>query len=176
MRYLAALLCCICLMGMSRVPDTPLNGSFEELSFEVIAKWEGKRNEAYLDRIARPPVWTICYGHTETAHGGMVKTDDECRSLLVQEIRKYRDKLMPYFTSATIATRLPVKRMVAYVSLAYNVGWYGAGRSTAVKRLNAGDIAGGCSALTWWNKAGGRVIRGLINRRADEYMLCMEGL
>ena len=48
--------------------------------------------------------------------------------------------------------------------------------SWSTRRLNAGDIAGGCTSLTWWNKAGARVIRGLVNRRADEYQMCMEGL
>jgi GH24 family phage-related lysozyme (muramidase) len=57
-----------------------------------------------------------------------------------------------------------------------NVGIAGAGKSTATRRLNAGDIAGGCQALTWWNKAGGRVVRGLVNRRAEEFALCMDGL
>jgi len=49
-------------------------------------------------------------------------------------------------------------------------------RSTALRRLNAGDISGACEALTWFDRAGGRVIRGLQNRRADEYRLCMEGV
>ena len=82
----------------------------------------------------------------------------------------------PRFTSDTIANRLTVDRDVAYASLAYNVGVSGTGKSTAVRRLNQGDIAGGCEALGWWNKAGGRVVRGLVNRRAEETELCMGGL
>lgn len=27
-----------------------------------VGPWEGERTEAYLDRIASPPVWTVCYG------------------------------------------------------------------------------------------------------------------
>nr|WP_231119180.1 glycoside hydrolase family protein [Rhodovulum sp. MB263] len=45
----------------------------------------------------------------------------------------------------------------------------GAGRSTATRRLSEGDVPGACEALTWWNKAGGRVVAGLRNRRTEEY-------
>lgn len=121
-------------------------------------------------------VWTICYGHTRTAAPGQVKTDAECTALLKAEVKEYRDRLRPYFTDDTRAHRLPPKRDAAYTSLAFNVGVAGAGRSTAVKRLNAGDIAGGCEAVGWWNRAGGRVVLGLVNRRAEEVALCMYGL
>ena len=50
------------------------------------------------------------------------------------------------------------------------------GDSTATRRLNAGNIIGGCTALTWWNKAGQRVVRGLALRRGEERDLCMMGV
>jgi lysozyme len=138
-----------------------------------VAKWEGKRNASYQDIVG---VWTICYGHTRTAGPGQYKTDAQCEALLRAELVEYRDGLHKYFDAETLAGRLNPNRDTAYVSLAFNVGIRGAGRSTATRRLNAGNLAGGCEALGWWNKAGGRVIRGLINRRADETRLCMVGL
>ncbi|MEP2781965.1 MAG: lysozyme [Pseudoruegeria sp.] len=149
---------------------------FDSVAFDLISKWEGKENHAYFDRIASPPLWTICYGHTKTAQEGQHKTDAECRDLLIEEIAIYRAGLHKHFTADTKAKRLPTTRDAAYTSLAYNVGVRGAGRSTATRRLNAGDIAGGCKALTWWNRAGGRVVRGLVRRRSDEYEFCVEGL
>ena len=53
------------------------------------------------------------------------------------------------------------------------VGVRAAGRSTATRRLNAGDVTGACKAITWWNKAGGRVIRGLVNRRTEDQTMCL---
>ena len=88
---------------------------------------------------------------------------------------RYRAGLHRYFSAATKAARLTAERDAAYVSLAYNAGVAGIGKSTATRRLNAGDIRGGCKALGWWNKAGGRVVRGLVNRRADETRLCLIG-
>lgn len=38
------------------------------------------------------------------------------------------------------------------------------------------DIAGGCEAITWFDKGGGRVIRGLFERRKQEKAFCLIGL
>lgn len=98
------------------------------------------------------------------------------RVMLAREVHSYRDGLHGYFTPETRSERLTAHRDAAYTSLAYNVGVAGAGKSTATRRLNAGDIRGGCEAIGWWNKAGQRVVRGLVNRRADEVALCLRGL
>lgn len=150
--------------------------AFLLVALPLISTWEGKRNHAYLDTIASPPLWTICSGHTKGVKKGDYMTDAQCEALLRVEVLEYREGLHKYFTDDTIANRLPPERDAAYTSLGYNAGTRGAGRSTATRRLNAGDIAGGCQALTWWNKAGGRVVRGLVRRRADEYRLCMMGV
>lgn len=150
--------------------------AFLLMALPLVAKWEGMENRAYLDRIASPPVWTICHGETRGVGPGDYRSAAECRAMLQAGLLEYRAGLHRYFTAQTIATRLTPGRDAAYVSLAWNVGIAGAGRSTATRRLNAGDIAGGCSALTWWNRAGQRVVRGLVLRRADEYRLCMVGV
>lgn len=66
---------------------------------------------------------------------------------------------------------------------AYNVGTGAICGSTAARRARAGNHAGACQALTWFNKAGGKRIRGLVLRREygdaariGEYELCMTGL
>ena len=149
---------------------------FAAVAIPLVSKWEGKENSAYLDRIARPPVWTVCHGETHGVKKGDYYTDAECSAMLGRRLMDFRMGLHRYFTDQTKATRLTPHRDAAYVSLAYNVGIRGAGRSTATRRLNKGDIAGGCKAIGWWNKAGGRVVRGLVNRRAEEVGLCMRGL
>lgn len=136
-----------------------------------IAKEEGKRNVAYRDIVG---VWTICYGSTRGVHAGMVKTDQECLALLRAEVAEYRIGLHRFFTGATLNGRLPPARDAAYTSTAFNCGIGAIGNSTATRRLNAGNIIGGCEALTWWNKAGGRVVRGLFERRKRERALCLQ--
>lgn len=185
----AVMIAALFLMGMGQAPEPsppdpappaavaapgPVTlAEFEAIAVPLIAKWEGKRNAAYRDLVG---VWTICYGHTRSARPGMRLSDAQCLDLLRAEVVEYREGLHRYLSQTTRRARLTPARDAAYVSLAYNVGISGAGKSTAVRRLNAGDIAGGCEALTWWNKAGGRVVRGLARRRAEESALCLRGL
>jgi len=144
-----------------------------QIAVPFIAGEEGKRNRAYRDAVG---IWTICYGSTRGVHAGMWMSDQQCLDLLKIEVAEHRAGLHRYFTPVTIAVRLPPKRDAAYTSTAFNVGVAGIGKSTATRRLNAGDIAGGCQALTWFDKAGNRVLRGLFERRQREKKLCMDGL
>lgn len=144
-----------------------------QIAVPFIAGEEGKRNRSYRDAVG---IWTICYGSTRGVHANMVLSDEQCFELLKVEVAEHRTGLHRYFTPETIAIRLPPKRDAAYTSTAFNVGVAGIGKSTATRRLNAGDIAGGCQALTWFDKAGKRVLRGLFERRQREKKLCMEGV
>jgi GH24 family phage-related lysozyme (muramidase) len=148
-------------------------GAFLEVAIPLVAKWEGLRTSAYLDLVGIP---TVCYGETQGVQMGDSYSEAECNAMLGRRILEYRSGLHRYFTAETKAHRLPPERDAAYSSFAYNVGVAGAGKSTATRRLNAGDIAGGCEALTWWNKAGNRVLRGLVRRRAEERRYCLMGL
>lgn len=147
-----------------------------------VIQWEGEHrcqddpemHCAYLDIVGVP---TVCFGETQGVELGDRFTDRECRRMLERRLSEdYRAGLHRYFTPDTKANRLTPHRDAAYVSLAYNVGIRAAGKSTATRRLNAGDIAGGCEAISWWNKAGGRRVRGLVNRRGVENGMCMRGL
>lgn len=148
----------------------------------LVSKWEGEHrckddpafHCAYQDIVG---VWTVCFGETLGVKPGDRFTDRLCKLKLEYRLRyDFGDGLHRYFTDDTLEARLTPHRDAAYRSLAYNVGVRGAGRSTATRRLNAGDIKGGCAAIGWWNKAGGRVVRGLVNRRSEEVSLCLRGL
>ena len=65
---------------------------------------------------------------------------------------------------------------VALTSWTYNVGISAACGSTLARLANAGDWRGACNQLPRWNKAGGKEVRGLTNRRAAEQQLCLESL
>jgi GH24 family phage-related lysozyme (muramidase) len=57
------------------------------------------------------------------------------------------------------------------VSFAYNIGEGAFRESTALRRINAGDLAGGAEAMKLFNKSDGQVLQGLVNRRNDEVRL-----
>ncbi|SON55547.1 Lysozyme RrrD [Hartmannibacter diazotrophicus] len=154
----------------------------EEVTLEIavpfIAKKEGIRLKAYIPVPGDVP--TICAGLTtingERVKLGMTMTLPDCMREFAKQVRRYRTGLHLYFTSLTVNSRLTPKRDTAYTSLAFNCGIAAIGRSTAVRRLNAGDIRGGCEAITWWNKMGTRILRGLVPRRAEERDMCLAGL
>jgi lysozyme len=75
-----------------------------------------------------------------------------------------------------ITAELPDYTRAALVSFAYNVGSAGACRSSTIRKMNQGDIRGGCEALMQWTRAQGRVVKGLVNRRDKERKLCLAGL
>lgn len=146
---------------------------FLRVAIPFVAKWEGLRLVAYRDIVG---VWTICFGETKGVKAGDVHTQAECEAMLARELISYRRQMHRYFTPETLRIRLPVYRDTAYTDLGYNVGIGAAGTSTAVRRLNAGLIAESCEAITWYKKAGGRVVRGLVIRRGGDFDYCMKGL
>lgn len=63
----------------------------------------------------------------------------------------------------------------ALVSLSFNIGLGNLQRSSIRMRLNRGDYLGAAEAFMMWTKAGGRVLPGLLRRRADEKALFLTG-
>lgn len=145
-----------------------------QATIDLIKKWEGFKAEAYLDTIADPPLWTIGYGTTERAgvgivpRKGMTITEKQAEKYLRKTVDKFAAMIRPHITAPINENELG-----AFVSLAYNIGPTAFAESTALRRFNDGDKGGAVEALKWWNKAGGRVVRGLENRRADEARLFM---
>lgn len=130
----------------------------------LISPWEGKRNAAYLDMVGIP---TECYGFTKGVKLGDYKTDEECDKQLAEELTKYN-------TNMKRNVKVPLKEYeeIAYTSFVWNIGETQWNKSTLLKKLNAGDNLGACKELLRWNMAGGKVVKGLTNRRIAEYNVC----
>lgn len=134
----------------------------------VVSHFEGLEKAAYKDPIGIP---TICYGHTATAKLGQVKTEKECEGLLKEDLQVALDAVDKY-----VKVEMPVERRAAFTSFVYNVGAGNFSKSTLLRKLNAGDSRGACAELDKWVYAGGRVLPGLVKRRAEERALCEVGL
>jgi GH24 family phage-related lysozyme (muramidase) len=61
----------------------------------------------------------------------------------------------------------------ACLSLAYNIGVGAFSTSTALRLLKAGDRQGAAAGLQLWNKAGGKVLKGLQRRRRAEALVLL---
>lgn len=137
------------------------------LAVPMIGGWEGKRNDPYLDIVGIP---TVCYGETRVKMRRY--SDAECKAMLDKAVRGFAEPVAA--CTPRIANR--PAQLAAATSLAYNIGIGAYCKSTADRRFDAGDMRGGCDAIKFWNKAGGRVVRGLVARRADEHQLCVVDL
>lgn len=130
---------------------------------------EGERLGAYRDIVG---IWTICNGDTSGVQPGQVATKAECQERLERQLVAHASPVI----ACTPGLKGRDNQAWAAVSLAYNIGTGAYCRSTVARRFNAGDWRGGCDAFLMWNKAGGRVIRGLDDRRRRERAICMKGL
>lgn len=138
------------------------------LATAFIAPWEGRELRAYKDIVG---VWTICYGETRGVKPGQTATQKECEAKLAKAVGEYELAIRPCLPEV-----LPDETRAAFVSAAYNIGPKAFCGSSMARRSLAGNLRGACDALLLWNKAGGKVVRGLVNRRAAERDLCLAGL
>ena len=133
------------------------------LAAAMIAPWEGKVNSPYRDPVG---ILTVCYGHTGKDIERRRYSDAECMALLEKDVAAHAKALQ------CAGTGYKLREGAAFVSLAYNIGVAGFCKSTAARRAQAGDYAGACAAMSRHVKAGGKVLQGLVDRRAYERAIC----
>ena len=127
---------------------------------------EGIRQVAYQDVNG---VWTDCVGETRGVRKGDVSTLEQCMAKLGARVLEFGAEV----DACCPACSATPERKAAATSFFYNVGSATACRSSVVRKLNAGDVQGGCDALLLYNKAGGVVFPGLTKRRERERELCL---
>lgn len=138
----------------------------------LIKQFEGWRSTAYRDAVG---VWTIGYGHTSMAgspkvRAGMKITKTEGETILRKDLRKYEKAV-----NDAVNVRLTQEQFDALVSFTYNVGPGNLRKSSVLRAVNARRFDEVPRRLMLWNKAGGKVLRGLTRRRAAEGELFLSG-
>ena len=134
-----------------------------EKGTEILKYFEGCRLEAYQDSVG---VWTIGYGHTKGVLEGMTITQEGAEQLLQTELEEYEGYIEKYVT-----VPLTQNQFDALVVWVYNLGPTNFRNSTLLKELNAGNYNAAGQEITRWNKAGGKVLAGLVKRREAEAKL-----
>lgn len=131
------------------------------IALDLIKKWEGCKLTAYK---CSAGVWTIGWGSTGPGITHGVKwTQEQADKRLHDDVQRFASGVFSAVTYDATPAQLG-----AMISLAYNIG-LGAFRSSTLLRLfNAGDTSGAHAQFPRWNKAGGKVVNGLTNRRRDE--------
>lgn len=149
-------------------------------ALKMIAHHEGIKLKPYR---CPAQLWTIGVGHVLYPEQGTMKlenrmsfqlkpednrifTKDEVDEILAKDLERFAQgvsKYCPAFTSQG--------QFDALVSFSFNLGLGTLQRSTLRQKHNRGDYAGAAEEFLKYTKAGGKVLKGLVNRRNDEKSL-----
>ncbi|NJO76842.1 MAG: lysozyme [Leptolyngbyaceae cyanobacterium RM1_406_9] len=132
----------------------------------MIKRFEGFRTQAYICPAGVP---TIGYGSTLGVRMGDRITQQGAEELLQRDLVRFEQAV-----SDAVKVPLTSNQYSALVSFAFNVGIGAFQRSTLLKLLNQRNYQGAADQLLLWNKGGGRVLQGLVNRRQAERALFLK--
>ena len=131
-----------------------------QVGIELIKQFEGCRLKAYKDAVG---VWTIGYGHTVDVKEGIEISQHQADVILQVDLYEYEDYINKY-----VQVSLTQNQFDALVSWVYNLGAGNLQSSTMLRVLNEGKYSEVPSQMKRWNKAGGKVLQGLVRRREAE--------
>ena len=133
--------------------------------------------EAYPDPGTGGAPWTIGWGATgrDRFTGGRIGPDTrwtqaQCDARLAEDLAAHAAEVAAAIGEAPTTQA----QFDALVSFHYNTG--AIARATLTQRHVAGDHAGAAREFARWNRAGGRVLKGLVRRRAAEAELYLSGM
>jgi lysozyme len=111
-------------------------------------------------------VWTLGWGCTEGIKPGMIWTRQQADVALMKELEKFEAAV-----ERLVTVEINQNERDALISFAYNCGEGALARSSILKQLNAGNREAAAKGFALWNRGGGRVLPGLVRRRAAEAAL-----
>ena len=143
-----------------------------EKGLRLIQGFESFVSTPYQDSVR---VWTIGYGSTYYPNGKLVtKSDKPINRLYAETIQQnvIENDFAPVVNDLLkkeIENGFVNQNMYdAILSLVYNIGVNGFKKSSVLKWIKQGDKENASNAFLLWNKAGGKVLEGLVNRRKKE--------
>lgn len=136
-----------------------MSRNLSENGLNLIKSFEGCRLTAYKC-LPTEKYYTIGYGHYGSdVTAGMKITKEQAEELLLQDCKKAIKNVNSFMSKYNFNQN----QFDALVSFAFNVGSINQLTASGTRTLE--QIS---SKITAYNKSGGRVIRGLVKRRAKE--------
>lgn len=134
--------------------------------FNLLAELEGVVLNPYKDSVGIP---TIGIGSTYYEDGTKVTMKDKAitKERAIQ-LAKNVVKSFEARVNKSIIVPMTQNQFDAMVLLCYNIGESNFARSSVVRNFNAGNLQKAADSFLLWNKAGGKVSKGLTNRRQKE--------
>jgi GH24 family phage-related lysozyme (muramidase) len=157
--------------------------TISDAGIQLIKSFEGCHNSPY-----RCPagLWTIGYGHVLYPDQARLKTDERASYALKPEHNRLwdADEIDSLLEKDLLRHSVGVRRLCpaavdrqldALVSFSYNCGLGSLQSSTLRMKYNREDYDGAADEFLKWNKAGGKVLNGLVRRREAERALFLSG-
>lgn len=98
-----------------------------------------------------------------------IKTEAQALVALAEDLADFSKRITPF-----IKVPLTSNQFSACVSLSYNIGDGAFSRSSVLRYINAKDFSNAAKSFASWNKGGGKVLPGLVKRRAEESQLFLK--
>ena len=133
-----------------------------QAGLDLIKRFEGCRLTAYLCPAGVP---TIGWGHTGDVKLGDKITQHQADVILTDvDLVKFEEGVERLAGDCVASSN----EFSALVCFAYNVGLEALAKSTLLKKLKLGERYHAANEFLKWNKAGGKVLPGLVKRRVAE--------
>ena len=127
---------------------------------DLIKHFEGCELESYR---CSATVLTIGYGTTKNVVEGMKITQNQAEEMLMKDLEEFEE-----YVEDLIDVPLEQNQFDALVAWTYNLGPTNLKTSTLRKVLNKGAYDDVAEQIKRWNKANGKVLKGLVRRRNAE--------
>lgn len=133
---------------------------------DLIKKYEGFKDRSY---VCPAGVRTIGYGTTRIngrpVQRGMSCTRAQAEGWLRNDADDFLDQIEPMIRDSSILDQNQIDALASFV---YNVGIGNFKKSNLLKHINDGFLVLAADEFKRWNKGGGRVLAGLVDRREEE--------
>jgi lysozyme len=139
----------------------------------TITFFEGMVLKSYKDAVG---IWTVGIGHTAAAGPPIPRADLTITKEAAFNVLRGDCKITDEGIERLVRTDLEQYEFDALMSLTINIGVGGFGKSSVLRHLNAGNRLAAADSMLLWDKAGGRVLKGLTRRREKERNLFLTGI
>jgi lysozyme len=133
-----------------------------EILIKLIKESEGCKLKAYKDCIG---VVTIGWGQTKGIKEGMVWTQNQADEDLIKTALEVLNQAIK---ASPILATVNMEKQAAIADFVYNLGIGSYTSSTLKKKVDANDWISAAVEIKRWDKAGGKVLKGLTIRRNKE--------
>lgn len=138
-----------------------------EILVKLIRDSEGCRLNSYQDVGG---IWTIGYGQTKDVKEGMVWTQQQADEDLLETAWEVLNQAL---NASFVLKKATSQRQAAIADFIYNLGIGNYNSSTLKKHVDKENWASAYTEIKKWNKAGGKVLKGLTIRREREASLLL---